>query len=36
MVVVLGSLGQLRSDVEFFILLESQACCVRGLEIFRE
>jgi hypothetical protein len=36
MVFVLSGLGQLRSDIEFLVLIESQACCVRGLEIFRE
>jgi hypothetical protein len=36
MVVVIGGLGQLRSDIEFLVLIESQLCCVRGLELFRE
>jgi hypothetical protein len=36
MVAVLGGLGQLRSDIEFLVVIESQACCVRGLELFRE
>jgi hypothetical protein len=36
MVVVLGGLGQLRSNIEFLVLIEPQACCVRGLELFRE
>jgi hypothetical protein len=36
MVVVLGGLGQLRSDVEFLVRIESQASCVRGFELFRE
>jgi hypothetical protein len=36
MVVVLGGLGQLRSDIEFLVLIESQARCVCGLELLRE
>jgi hypothetical protein len=36
MIVVLSGLGQLRSDVEILVLIESQACCVRGPELFRE
>jgi hypothetical protein len=36
MVVVLSGLGQLGSDVEILVRIESQACCVRGLELFRE
>jgi hypothetical protein len=36
MVVVLGGLGKLRSDIEFLILIESQACCVLGLQFLRE
>jgi hypothetical protein len=32
MVVMLGGPGQLRCDVEFLILIESQACCVRGFQ----
>jgi hypothetical protein len=36
MVVVLRGLGQLRSDIELLVLIESQACCVRGLELFRD
>jgi hypothetical protein len=34
--VILGGLGQLRCDVEFLILVESQTCCVRGLQLLRE
>jgi hypothetical protein len=33
MVVVLSGLGQLRSVIEFLVLVESQACCERGLEL---
>jgi hypothetical protein len=36
MVVVLGGLGQLRSYIEFLVHMESQACCMRGLELLRE
>jgi UTP:GlnB (protein PII) uridylyltransferase len=36
MVVVLGGLGQLCSDIEFLVLIESQACCEREFENFRE
>jgi hypothetical protein len=36
MVVVLGGLGQLRSDIEFLFHIESQACYMRGLELLRE
>jgi hypothetical protein len=36
MIVVRGGLGQFRRDVEFLILIESQACCVRGLELLSE
>jgi hypothetical protein len=36
MVVMLGDLSKLRSDVEFLILIELQACCVRGLQLLRE
>jgi hypothetical protein len=36
MVVVLSGLGQLRSDVEFLVLIESQTLCMRGLELFHE
>jgi hypothetical protein len=36
MVVVLGGLGQLRSDIEFPVLIESQASCRRGLQLLRE
>jgi hypothetical protein len=36
MVVVLGGLGQLRSDIEFLVLIESQACGMRGIELFDE
>jgi hypothetical protein len=34
--VMLGVLGQLRSDIEFLVLIESQACRVHGLELLRE
>jgi hypothetical protein len=34
--VVLSVLFQLRSDVEFLVLIESQACRVLGLELLRE
>jgi hypothetical protein len=33
---VLSRLSQLRSDIYFLVLVESQACCVPGLEIFRK
>jgi hypothetical protein len=36
MVVMLGGLGQLRCDVEFLVLIESQACCVGDLQLPRE
>jgi hypothetical protein len=35
-VVVLDGLGQLRCDDEFLILVESQACCMSGLQLLRE
>jgi hypothetical protein len=35
-VVVLGVIGQLRSDVEFLILIKSQERCMRGLVLLRE
>jgi hypothetical protein len=35
-VAVLSGLGQLRSDIEFLVLIESQAFYVRGLELLRE
>jgi hypothetical protein len=35
-VVALGGLGQLRCDVEFIFLIELQARCVHGFELFRE
>jgi hypothetical protein len=35
-VVVLGGLGQLRCDVEFLILIESQARYMLGLKVLRE
>jgi hypothetical protein len=36
MVVVLGGLGQLRSDIGFLVLIESQVCCVCGFQQLRE
>jgi hypothetical protein len=36
MVVVLGGLGQLRSDIEFLVVIESKACCMCSLELLRE
>jgi hypothetical protein len=36
MVVMLGDLGQIRSDIEFLVVIESQACCMCGLELLRE
>jgi hypothetical protein len=33
---MLGGLGQLRCEVEFLILIESQACWVRSLQLPRE
>jgi hypothetical protein len=36
MFVVLSGLGQLRIDIEFFVLIESQPCRVLGLELLRE
>jgi hypothetical protein len=36
MVVVLGALGQLLCDVEFLILIKSQARFVRSLDLLRE
>jgi hypothetical protein len=36
MVVMLSGLGQFCCDVEFLILIESQACCARGIQHFRE
>jgi hypothetical protein len=36
MVVMHGGLSQLRSDLEFLILVESQVYCVRGLKLLRE
>jgi hypothetical protein len=35
-IVVLGGLGQHRNDVEFLVLIESQARCVRDLQLLRE
>jgi hypothetical protein len=35
MVVVLSGLDQLRKFIEFLVLIESQACRVRGLELVR-
>jgi hypothetical protein len=36
MIGVLSGLGHLRSDIKFLVLIESQACCMRGLQLFRE
>jgi hypothetical protein len=36
MVAVLGGLAKLRSDIELLVLIESQACCVRGFDLIRE
>jgi hypothetical protein len=36
MVVMLGGLGQLRCDIEFLILMQSQACCMRGIQLLHK
>jgi hypothetical protein len=36
MIVRLGGLRQLRSDIEFLIMIELQACCVSGLQVLHE